>query len=206
MKMSWYDYLLMRMQRPPGRWEDDSIETAELYKSVEQKDAEYEEMKRKWENFEAPLYLPGPPVGINTIFFDTGITIKLKKKGVDEPFSGEIRTIVTEGAGRKFIENTAFYREGLKPWQRGIEIGMAHGYFLIGPFTALGPLRDSPVAATVGLLCGCSIIGLVTCGAYIFGTTIKPTLFDKEGDEPAKGWTELVNWHALGGVGGAGLV
>ena len=31
---------------------------------------------------------------------------------------------------KQFLSNLAFYREGLKPWQRGLEIGMAHGYFL----------------------------------------------------------------------------
>lgn len=31
----------------------------------------------------------------------------------------------------------------------------------IGPFTSLGPLRNTPEAATVGLLCGCAIVGLV---------------------------------------------
>jgi hypothetical protein len=205
MKMSWYDYLLMRMQRPPGRWEDDSIETAELYKSVEQKNAEYEEMKRKWENFEAPLYLPGPPVTWKTIYFDTGITINLKKKGVDEPFSGEIRTIVTEGAGRKFMEQWAWSREGLKPWQRGLEIGMAHGYFLVGPFTITGPLRATPEAATIGLLAGAACIGLVSVGGLLFANTIRPTLFDEEGDSKGASFTKLVTWHAIGGVGGAGF-
>ena len=30
----------------------------------------------------------------------------------------------------------------------------------IGPFTSLGPLRNTPEAATVGLLCGCAIVGI----------------------------------------------
>jgi len=204
MKMSWYDYYLMRWMRPPGNWANDGP-GGDLYKSMEQTRAEDEETKRAWENFEAPLYLPGPPISLNTIYFDTGITINLKKKGVDEPFSGEIRTIVTEGAGKKFQEAWAWGREGLKPWQRGLEIGMAHGYFLIGPFTVTGPLRATPEAATIGLLCGAACIGLVSVGGLLYANTIRPTLFDEEGDVKGAGFTKLVTWHAIGGVGGAGF-
>jgi len=32
---------------------------------------------------------------------------------------------------------------------------------------------------------------------------VKPTWFDKEGDEPATGFNELVQWHGAGGIGGA---
>ncbi len=33
----------------------------------------------------------------------------------------------------------------------------------IGPFTSLGPLRNTPEAATVGLLCGCAVVGIASC-------------------------------------------
>merc|ERR1712013_208471 len=124
-----------------------------------------------------------------------------------EPFAGDqVRTIVTDGKfGKDFMNNTAFYREGLQNWQRGLEIGMAHGYFLIGPFVSLGPLRNTPEAATVGLLCGIAVVGIVSVGGLIYGTTIKPPRFDKPGDKPGAGFIELVNWHALGGLGGAGF-
>merc|ERR1712146_84865 len=123
------------------------------------------------------------------------------------PFAGDqVQTLIENGGfGKQFLANMAFYRDGLKPWQRGLEIGMAHGYFLIGPFTSLGPLRNTPEAATVGLLCGCAIVGLVSIGGLIFGSTIKPTRFDKEGDKPAAGFIEMINWHAVGGLGGAGF-
>mmetsp|Transcript_22153 Transcript_22153/g.55437 ORF Transcript_22153/g.55437 Transcript_22153/m.55437 type:complete len:93 (-) Transcript_22153:105-383(-) len=82
---------------------------------------------------------------------------------------------------------------------------MAHGYFIIGPFVSLGPLRNTPEAATVGLLAGCALIGLVSVGGLLFGTLIKPTLFDRKDDPPASGFQEMINWHALGGIGGAGF-
>merc|ERR1711988_378738 len=102
--------------------------------------------------------------------------------------------------------NMAFYRDGLKPWQRGIEIGMAHGYFIIGPFTSLGPLRNTPEAATVGLLAGIACIAAASLGGLGFSTVMKPSLPWIDGDKkPGEGFTELVNWHLVGGIGGAGF-
>ncbi len=40
---------------------------------------------------------------------------------------------------KSFINNLPAYRKGLSPQRRGLEIGMAHGYWLIGPFAKLGP-------------------------------------------------------------------
>jgi hypothetical protein len=145
------------------------------------------------------MYVPGP-----SQVLPTQATIKWRGP---EPFSGDqCQTPVTQGLfAKQYVANLAFYREGLKPWQRGLEIGMAHGYFLIGPFVSLGPLRNTPEAATVGLLSGCAVVGIVSVGALLFGSTIKPTLFDKPGDTPAAGFIEMINWHAVGGLGGAGF-
>merc|ERR1719329_2096126 len=145
------------------------------------------------------MSLPGPAG-----WFPSGANFKWRGA---EPFAGDlVQSVVSDGKfAKQYLKAMAFYRDGLKPWQRGLEIGMAHGYFLIGPFTSLGPLRNTPEAATVGLLCGCAIVGLVSIGGLIFGSTIKPTRFDKEGDKPAAGFIEMINWHAVGGLGGAGF-
>lgn len=39
----------------------------------------------------------------------------------------------------------------------------------------------------------------------LFGLLIKPARFDREGDPQASGFQEMINWHALGGIGGAGF-
>jgi len=125
----------------------------------------------------------------------------------DEPFAGDqLRTVVSDGSLAKgFLNNLAFYRPGLKNWQRGIEIGMAHGYFMIGPFTKLGPLRNTPEAATVGMLAGIFILLVVTCGGLIFGATERPRGFDEPGKPRASGFQDIMYWHAIGSVGGAGF-
>merc|ERR1712151_1212306 len=158
-----------------------------------------QQLRYAWQG-KVPLFVPGP----SSFFLFSNAWVQWRGP---EPFAGDqVQSIVSDGAfGRAFLDNMAIYRSGLKNWQRGIEIGMAHGYFIIGPFVSLGPLRDTPVAATVGLLCGCAIIGLVSAGGLLAGTTLKPTLFDKPGDSPAAGFQEMINWHAFGGLGGAGF-
>ena len=65
----------------------------------------------------------------------------------DDPFVGHLATPITSSAvTRAILQNLPAYRFGLTPLLRGLEIGLAHGYFLIGPFVNLGPLRDSDVA------------------------------------------------------------
>lgn len=40
-----------------------------------------------------------------------------------------------------FLSNLPAYRTGVSPLFRGVEVGLAHGFFLPGPFIKLGPLR-----------------------------------------------------------------
>jgi len=189
-KMGWFDYWTMMILN--NELEDQTVVAANA-------EAAWKEQTQLWRTGVVPLYVPTN----NSVAF-TGAFIKWRGA---EPFAGDqVQTPVTDGLfARQFLKSMAFYRDGLKPWQRGIEIGMAHGYFLIGPFTSLGPLRNTPEAATVGLLCGAAVVGIVSVGGLIFGTTIKPTLFDKPGDKPAAGFQEMINWHAVGGLGGAGF-
>jgi len=187
-KIGWWDYIGMKYSLPGT----DDIPTKMV-------NDEYKKRQDLVFAGKVPMEVP-----VAAGWVDTGALIQWKGK---EPFAGDlVQTPVTDGRwSKQYIANMAFYREGLAPWQRGIEIGMAHGYFLIGPFVSLGPLRNTPEAATVGLLCGCAIIGIVSVGGLIFGTTIKPTRFDREGDKPAAGFIEMINWHAIGGLGGAGF-
>jgi len=186
-KMGWYDYIYMKVSGP------------EFFDDGEDIAARKERFRSMSKNGAFPMEFPGP-----SNVFESGAVLQWRG---EEYFAGDqVKTIVSDSRfSKQFIANTAFYREGLKPWQRGLEIGMAHGYFIIGPFVSLGPLRNTPEAATVGLLAGCALIGLVSVGGLLFGTLIKPTLFDRKDDPPASGFQEMINWHALGGIGGAGF-
>ena len=59
----------------------------------------------------------------------------------NDPFVGHLSTPVTTSLStRTFLSNLPAYRKGTSPLLKGLEIGMAHGYFLVGPFDKLGPL------------------------------------------------------------------
>jgi len=203
-KVGWWDYFMLRMVMPSN--------AEDLADWDYEKDFEGEEDIRDAflalkipENVlegKIPLYLPGA-FGLSV--FDTGATLNFR--GKTEPMAGDtVRTLITDGSfAKNFVDNWAFYREGLEPWQRGLEIGIAHGYFLIGPFTVFGPLRYTPEAATVGLLAGAAVVVVVSMFGLVFSTVEKPRLFDKPGQKRGTGFTELINWHCLGGIGGAGF-
>ncbi|CAE7238703.1 psaL [Symbiodinium necroappetens] len=276
---------------------------------------EIEEYEKLMMSGKVPFAVPGP-----SGYFFTGFVTQWKGK---EPFAGDQVITLTESGlfAKQFLSALAFYREGLKPWQRGLEIGMAHGDLApptrklrepsynslvksmlgrmhpvsglhgellgkrVGPVGTraehLGLKGNTPEALHVSgfrvfslmgaYTTGPSVLGLClnlrawtpqckmreahassrehrlfitaladferlprsdcfaaalslalfplgtqcrleqdwlvsTCiGGLIFGSTIKPTRFDKDGDKPGAGFIEMINWHAVGGLGGAGF-
>ena len=85
----------------------------------------------------------------------------------NDPFVGNLSTPVTTSTATKiYLGNLPIYRKGLTPLLRGLEIGMAHGYFLIGPFYILGPLRNSENALLVGMFSALGLIIILTNNYY----------------------------------------
>jgi photosystem I subunit 11 len=72
-------------------------------------------------------------------------------KPYNDPFVGHLATPITSSAvTRAILQNLPAYRSGLTPLYVWLEVGLAHGYFLMGPFVKLGPLRDSDIALFAG--------------------------------------------------------
>lgn len=128
--------------------------------------------------------------------------------------SPEISNLATpinsSGIVKAFIGNLPVYRAGLSPQRRGLEIGMAHGYFLIGPFTLLGPLRSNSQADLAGLLSTVGLVVILTVCLSLYASTLPaaplpsvavpkpPTDLNNK-----KGWSEFTTGFLIGGVGGA---
>lgn len=87
-----------------------------------------------------------------------------------DPQLGNLATPINSSSLVKaFINNLPAYRPGLTPFLRGLEIGMAHGYFLIGPEIVVGPLRESSHVANLGGLITAIYITVSAClGISIF--------------------------------------
>ena len=129
----------------------------------------------------------------------------------DDPFVGHLATPITSSAvTRALLKNLPAYRFGLTPLLRGLEIGLAHGYFLIGPFTVLGPLRSSSVALLAGFLSTIGLILILTLGLTIYGAA---TFQQKNGQSQAndndlqtkKSWDQFKGGFFVGACGSAGF-
>lgn len=105
---------------------------------------------------EKPLLLPNPQV-------------VLPVNG--DPYIGMLETPVTSApvvAG--YLSNLPAYRTGVSPLLRGVEIGLAHGLLLPGPFIKLGPLRNiDGVAEISGSLSAAGLVLILTLCLTIYG-------------------------------------
>jgi photosystem I subunit 11 len=123
-----------------------------------------------------------------------------------DPFVGHLSTPISDSAFTKaFIGNLPAYRKGLSPILRGLEIGLAHGYFLIGPWVKLGPLRDSDVAALGGLISGIALILIATVALSAYGIVSfqQDSPQDANPLQTAEGWSQLTAGFFIGATGGA---
>ena len=135
----------------------------------------------------------------------------------EEPFVGNLKTPLNSSDFSKWwLNNIPFYRSGLSPWFRGLEIGMAHGYLLFGPFALLGPLRNTEQGNFIGLLSAGGLIAILTVCLAIYGAASFnkewrsdfPTYSTANPDVPNElkttgGWNQFAVAFLVGGLGGA---
>jgi photosystem I subunit 11 len=129
----------------------------------------------------------------------------------DDPFVGHLATPITSSSiTRAILKNLPAYRFGLTPLLRGLEIGLAHGYFLIGPFVKLGPLRNSDIALFSGFLSTIGLIIILTLGLTIYGIavfgqnkTIQETTIKEL--QTKKAWDQFKGGFFVGASGSAGF-
>jgi photosystem I subunit 11 len=122
----------------------------------------------------------------------------------DDPFVGNLATpISTSSFTRSFLSNLPAYRVGLSPLLRGLEIGMAHGYFLVGPFYKLGPLRASDVALLSGLFSSVGLIIIMSVCLAIYGVVSFEESENKDILQSSQGWKQFTSGWLVGSIGGA---
>jgi photosystem I subunit XI len=128
----------------------------------------------------------------------------------DDPFVGHLATPITSSAvTRAILQNLPAYRFGLTPLLRGLEIGLAHGYFLMGPFVKLGPLRDSDVALLSGFMSTIGLIVILTLGLTIYGIAAfgqeKISSINDNDLQSKKAWDQFKGGFFVGACGSAGF-
>ena len=127
-------------------------------------------------------------------------------------FVGHLSTpITTSSVTRSFLSLLPAYKTGLSPLLRGINIGFVHGYFLLGPFAKLGPLRDSQAANFIGFVSTISLIIILTTGLLIYGlasfSESKDAVVEKDSVDflNSKGWRQFTSGFIVGGFGGTSI-
>jgi photosystem I subunit XI len=111
---------------------------------------------------------------------------------------------------KAFIRNLPAYREGLSPIRRGLEVGLFHGYWLVGPFFKFNPSRFTDAGARVALLSTIGLIVISTLAILLYAASNppKPIATITTPNPPdvfnhPKGWNEYAKGFLFGGIGGA---
>ena len=126
----------------------------------------------------------------------------------NDPFLGNLSTPVsTSSFTKNLLSNLPAYRRGLSPLLRGLEIGMSHGYFLVGPFDKLGPLRNTDIALLSGFLSAVGLIVILTACLSMYGSVSFTDIKDDAKDtlQTSRGWSQFTAGFLVGAVGGAGF-
>nr|YP_010199167.1 photosystem I reaction center subunit XI [Crassiphycus usneoides]UAD88616.1 photosystem I reaction center subunit XI [Crassiphycus usneoides] len=124
----------------------------------------------------------------------------------NDPFVGNLSTPVSTSTFTKgLLSNLPAYRRGLSPLLRGLEIGMAHGYFLVGPFDKLGPLRNTDVALLSGFLSAVGLIIILTVCLSMYGNVSFDKNDSKDILQTSEGWGQFTAGFLVGAVGGSGF-
>lgn len=155
-----------------------------------------------------------------TIFF-RGFTLQPTFQVIQpingDPFIGSLETPVTSSPLIAwYLSNLPAYRTAVSPLLRGIEVGLAHGFLLVGPFVKTGPLRNTPYAGGAGSLGAAGLIVILSICLTMYGIAsfnegepstapgLTLTGRKKEPDQlqTADGWAKFTGGFFFGGISG----
>ena len=128
-----------------------------------------------------------------------------------DPQIGNLATPINSSAFTKaLINNLPAYRAGLSAQRRGLEVGMAHGYLLFGPFALTSQFRNTPFSTEVGLIEAVILVIILTLCLSLYSSAgvKKPIATITVPNPPAalstsEGWSEFAGSFLVGGIGGA---
>ena len=138
-----------------------------------------------------------------------------------DPFIGMLETPVTSSPlVASYLSNLPAYRTGVSPLLRGVEIGLAHGFLLVGPFIKLGPLRDfagasGNAAEIAGCMSAAGLVLILTLCLSMYGQvtfqndvpqvgvkTLSGRNVARDALQSSEGWSKFAAGWAVGGLSG----
>jgi photosystem II CP43 chlorophyll apoprotein len=149
----------------------------------------------------------------NALFRDTQFNSEPLFEGIiqapqNAPQIGNLLTPINNSeVTLSWVRNLPIYRQGLSPITRGLEIGMVHGYLLLGPFLKLGPLRDTDMALWAGWGSASGLVVILSLCLFLYGSTVFQGRRQPIGELPAnlktyKDWSQFTSGFLIGGLGG----
>ena len=130
---------------------------------------------------------------------------------VSDPQDGNLATPINSSKLTLwFINQLPAYCEGMSSFQRGLQVGLAHGFWLVGPFVVLGPLRDTSLSVLAGLMATIGVVIIAALAIAVYAASAPPppiaTLttpkLPKELSTP-HGWQDFARGFLVGGSAGA---
>ncbi|MGC8714682.1 MAG: chlorophyll a/b binding light-harvesting protein [Leptodesmis sp.] len=149
----------------------------------------------------------------NALFGDTQFNSEPLFTGIVQPYKndpaqGNLATpINSSDVVLNWVKALPIYRKGRSPVGRGLEIGMAHGYLLLGPFFKLGPLRNSDNALLAGAFSAGGLVLILTACLSIYGAAVcqgnqKPIGELPDNLQTIRDWSLFSSSFLIGGLGG----
>ena len=130
----------------------------------------------------------------------------------NDPSVGHLETPITSSIiTRVLLGNLPIYRSTIG-FNAGLEIGLAHGYFILGPFSATGPLRNSSAGLLAGFMSTIGLIIILTVALKIYGISqfqqsgrygLTPFSSSEEKQKFGYSWDNFTGGFIVGGCGGA---
>ena len=134
-----------------------------------------------------------------------------------DPFIGSLETPITSSPLIAwYLSNLPAYRTAVSPLLRGIEVGLAHGFLLVGPFVKAGPLRNTEYAGAAGSLAAGGLVAILSICLTMYGVAsftegepstapgLTLTGRKKEPDQlqTSDGWAKFSGGFFFGGISG----
>ncbi|KAL9297045.1 hypothetical protein ACSQ67_022941 [Phaseolus vulgaris] len=130
--------------------------------------------------------------------------------------SSPLPSSLPEGTPPSLLRPSNQTRTAVSPLLRGIEVGLAHGYLLVGPFVKAGPLRNTEFAGAAGSLAAGGLVAILSICLTIYGissfnegdTSTAPSLTltgrKKQPDQlqTSDGWAKFTGGFFFGGISG----
>jgi photosystem I subunit 11 len=141
---------------------------------------------------------------------------ELTKPMNGDPFIGMLETpITTAPIVTKYLSYLPCYRLGVSANARGVEVGLAHGFFMPGPFIKLGPQTQVEGSAEIaGCMSDTGLVLILTICLSMYGAvsfqrknvigvkTLNGRSLVPDELFSSNGWAEFTSGWVVGGLSG----